>query len=237
VSFPLASDADEALALTDAEFQRRLKRLLPNDRDYVLVHRWCWRIHQRVTRNFCHGRVVLVGDAAHINSPHGGMGMNSAIHDAVSLSEKLEKISHRAASADLLDLYARQRRHVALEDVRVQSMRNSKLMNERDETKRRDSLDQVRQTANNRARANLFAGILDDLWPRSKSGTAIAEERNDAGFPRGGRRLRYRAVARFRFPMMCSRMIWRRSRSGLPSPLIARSISRRADGRISLKAV
>jgi 3-(3-hydroxy-phenyl)propionate hydroxylase len=39
-------------------------------------------VHQRVAKQFRVGRVFLAGDAAHINNPLGGMGMNGGIHDA-----------------------------------------------------------------------------------------------------------------------------------------------------------
>jgi 3-(3-hydroxy-phenyl)propionate hydroxylase len=39
----------------------------------------------------CSGRVLLAGDAAHINNPLGGMGMNGGVHDAFNLAEKLRR--------------------------------------------------------------------------------------------------------------------------------------------------
>ena len=60
------------------------------------------------------GAFFLAGDSAHVNSPIGAMGMNSGIHDAFNLAEKLITILRKEAPDDVLDRYERQRRHVAL---------------------------------------------------------------------------------------------------------------------------
>jgi 3-(3-hydroxy-phenyl)propionate hydroxylase len=156
VSFPIGPDENESAAISEASFQRRLKALYDQGEPYELTHRKCWRIHQRVASNFRHGRIVLAGDAAHVNSPHGGMGMNSAIHDAVNLTEKLAGLWHHHDSLDILDLYTRQRRFVAMEDVRIQSMRNSQLMSERDPLIRSQRLEDMRRMADNPERARAF---------------------------------------------------------------------------------
>lgn len=159
LAFPLAPEEDEVAAMADAALQERLARFLPREGDFDLVHKRCWRIHQRVASDFRHGRVVLIGDAAHVNSPHGGMGMNSAIHDAVELVRQMAEIWRAGGRLDLLDLYVRRRRYVALEDVRVQSMRNSALMSERADAARRDALERMRRTAADTALARSF--LLD----------------------------------------------------------------------------
>lgn len=156
VSFPIHPDRDEDEELTPASFQRRLHALYGGNGDYELMQRKCWRVHQRIASDFRFGRVVLAGDAAHVNSPHGGMGMNSAVHDAVNLAGQIARIWHDDADLDLLDLYTRQRRHVAEEDVRLQSMRNSQLMRERDPELRRASHDAMRRTADDPGLAREF---------------------------------------------------------------------------------
>ncbi len=156
VSFPIGPEESEQHALSEQEFQRRLRNLFDCGKPYDLTHRKCWRIHQRVASTFRHGNILLVGDAAHINSPHGGMGMNSAIHDAFNLTDKLIGIAHGGRLESDLDQYVRQRRFVALEDVRQQSMRNAKLMNERDPKKRLEALDDMRRMADDPAAARSF---------------------------------------------------------------------------------
>lgn len=89
------------------------------------AHRTCYRVHQRVAQSFRRGRVILAGDAAHLNNPLGGFGMNSGIHDAVNLADKLTKVILDGSDQDaLLDLYDRQRRTVTKEFVQAQTIAN-----------------------------------------------------------------------------------------------------------------
>ena len=82
-----------------------------------------YRVHERCVDRFRHGRVLLAGDAAHLNPPSGGMGMNGGIHDAVNLVEKLAAVIDGADGA-LLDRYDRQRRFVARSHVISQASAN-----------------------------------------------------------------------------------------------------------------
>ena len=90
------------------------------------------------------GRVLLAGDAAHVNNPLGGMGMNGGVHDGVNVSEKLVQIFNEGASDDLLDLYDRQRRPIAIEYVQAHSIRNKKIMEEKDPTIRKQRQDEIK---------------------------------------------------------------------------------------------
>ena len=105
-----------------------------------------YRIHQRVVQQYVAGRVILVGDAAHLNSPSGGMGMNGGIHDAFNLSEKLRDI-WQGGPIDGLQRYERQRRPIAIAHVLEQSGRNRARMQERDMAKRRAALQELQRKA------------------------------------------------------------------------------------------
>ena len=94
---------------------------------------------------------MLAGDAAHLNNPLGGMGMNGGIHDAINLSEKLSEI-WRGADSALLGRYERQRRKVAIEAVQAQALRNRQILNERDPARRRAYYDDLRATADDPVR-------------------------------------------------------------------------------------
>jgi 3-(3-hydroxy-phenyl)propionate hydroxylase len=88
-------------------------------------HRTAYRVHQRVAKTYVRGRIVLAGDAAHLNNPLGGFGMNSGVHDAWNLVDKLTAILLDDGDADaLLAQYERQRRTVMLEFVQAQTIRN-----------------------------------------------------------------------------------------------------------------
>ncbi|NYT67096.1 FAD-dependent monooxygenase [Pusillimonas noertemannii] len=72
-----------------------------------------YRVHHRVTDNFRHGRVFLLGDAAHIHSPVGGQGMNTGIADAINLAWKLTAVLKGQADDALLETYNQERRAFA----------------------------------------------------------------------------------------------------------------------------
>ena len=119
--YPGIEDLDEA-----AEEQRIrdwFGFLHPDARSAEVFDIAPYRVHERCVDRFRVGRVCLAGDAAHLNPPSGGMGMNGGIHDAMNLAEKLEAVIG-GASDELLDVYARQRRHVAAERVIPQASAN-----------------------------------------------------------------------------------------------------------------
>ncbi len=60
------------------------------------------RVHERVASNYVKGRMMIAGDAAHVNNPLGGMGLNGGIHDAFNLVGKLIEVA-RGAPLGTLD--------------------------------------------------------------------------------------------------------------------------------------
>ncbi len=84
-------------------------------------------VRERCVRRFRAGRVLLAGNAAHVNPPSGGMGMNAGIHDAVNLASKLAGVL-KGASDDLLFRYDRQRRHAIANRVLPQAVANRSRM-------------------------------------------------------------------------------------------------------------
>ena len=147
VLFPTRADETDEAVLSDASIQTRLQNLLPQSQPYQTVHRTLYKVHQRVAKEFRRGRVVLAGDAAHINNPLGGMGMNGGVQDAFNLSDKLVDILNNGASDDLLDRYQRQRRSVAIEYINANTARNKKNIEERDPEARRKTQDELRAIA------------------------------------------------------------------------------------------
>jgi 2-polyprenyl-6-methoxyphenol hydroxylase-like FAD-dependent oxidoreductase len=71
------------------------------------------RLQHRVADRYRDGPVFLAGDAAHVNSPAGGQGMNTGIQDAVNLGWKVALARHSSQPDDLLDSYEQERRPVA----------------------------------------------------------------------------------------------------------------------------
>lgn len=136
---------DEALMAAD-NIERLMQGLVPRKEPYDIVHTGIYKVHQRVATNFRKGRMLLAGDAAHVNNPLGAMGLNGGIHDACNLYPKLAAVFRGEAEAALLDRYVRQRHAVQVEFVQELSTRNKKLLEERDPKVRAESLDQVRRT-------------------------------------------------------------------------------------------
>jgi 3-(3-hydroxy-phenyl)propionate hydroxylase len=156
VHFPTAPDEDEAALARPDTLQARLQRFLPTGKDFDIVGTNLYVVHQRVARKFRIGRAILAGDAAHVNSPIGAMGMNSGIHDAFNLAEKLVKILRKEAGDDVLDRYERQRRHVAVQHTQAQTIRNKRLLAEKDPAVRKKNHDELRRTAEDPKRARTF---------------------------------------------------------------------------------
>jgi 3-(3-hydroxy-phenyl)propionate hydroxylase len=155
VVLPLAEDADDEQALRPESIRARLDRVATAPGGWHLVDTQVYRVHQRVAARMRDGRVLLAGDAAHINSPLGGMGLNSGIHDAVDLAIRLGRVFDGPA-ADVeaeLATYARLRRRVALDFVGADTHRNTVMMAERDPAVRRTNHDELRATAADPARA------------------------------------------------------------------------------------
>lgn len=129
VLVPSHEAESDASLLSDAKKTAVFNGLVPDGAAVKTHHRTLYRVHQRVAASFRHGRVLLAGDAAHLNNPLGGFGMNSGVHDAWNLTAKLRDILLDGADADaLLDHYDRQRRTVASEFVQAQTIRNKQSM-------------------------------------------------------------------------------------------------------------
>jgi 3-(3-hydroxy-phenyl)propionate hydroxylase len=156
VHFPTAPhEAEKTLTRPDA-LQARLQRFLPIGKKFDIVGSNLYVVHQRVAKKFRIGRAILAGDSAHVNSPIGAMGMNSGVHDAFNLAEKLVRTLRGEAGDDVLDRYERQRRHVAVKHTQAQTIRNKRLLTERDPAIRARNHDELRRTADDPKLARAF---------------------------------------------------------------------------------
>jgi 3-(3-hydroxy-phenyl)propionate hydroxylase len=145
--FPTAPEEAEEVLVSYEYAQDRLERFLPKPKPYEIVHTNLYSVQQRVAAQYRKGNVLLVGDAAHVNNPLGGMGMNFGIHDACNLAEKLALVINNGAGEEALDLYARQRRSVAKDFLQSQTIENKKALEEKDETALRQRQNFLREAS------------------------------------------------------------------------------------------
>jgi 3-(3-hydroxy-phenyl)propionate hydroxylase len=132
VMFPVPQEVSDEAATSPEFGQAMLSRVVAGG-TFHIAHTTLYRVHQRVAKQFRVGRSFLVGDAAHINNPLGGMGMNGGIHDSVNLTARLADVHHGMAHDSDLDRYDLQRRLVTLESVQTQTIQNKRDLEAKDE--------------------------------------------------------------------------------------------------------
>ena len=151
-------DESDEEALSDSSVRARLGRIYVPDgmRDYF--HLNLYNVHQRVAKQFRKGRVFLCGDAAHVNNPIGGLGLNSGIHEAWHLAKLL--------NGGDLDEYERVRRPLNIEYVQEQTIANKKRLEEREPAQRAKRFDELKRMAEDPAKhkAFLMRASLLETW-------------------------------------------------------------------------
>ncbi|MGR4064065.1 MAG: FAD-dependent monooxygenase, partial [Vulcanimicrobiaceae bacterium] len=109
---------DDPAALGDEARAARVRALFGDGVRSTTVWQSRFQIHRRHVQRFGAGRVLLAGDAAHLNSPAGGQGMNSGIQDAANLAWKLAYALEPGHDvARLLDSYDVERREMVTDSV------------------------------------------------------------------------------------------------------------------------
>jgi 2-polyprenyl-6-methoxyphenol hydroxylase-like FAD-dependent oxidoreductase len=167
----LYAEKDQSIeeALQPDNIEAKLQRIVATDTVYDVGEIRPYRIHQRILDDYRVGRIIFVGDAAHLNSPSGGMGMNGGIHDAWCLSEKLAPVWKGDEAIERIDHYTRQRQPIAKEQILVQAHKNRTRMQERDPELRREELARMQAIANDpvKARAHLLKSSMIEGLRRS----------------------------------------------------------------------
>jgi 3-(3-hydroxy-phenyl)propionate hydroxylase len=136
--YPREDEPIEAQLRPEA-IEAALQLIVPRAEPYPVLEQRPYRVHQRIVPSYVVGRVALAGDAAHLNSPAGGMGLNGGLHDAFELAEHLDAVLN-GAGLDHLLRYDRRRRPIAADQILVQADRNRARMREKDPVKRRAAL-------------------------------------------------------------------------------------------------
>ncbi|MCD6041651.1 MAG: FAD-dependent monooxygenase [Burkholderiales bacterium] len=148
--FNTREDESDEEALSDAAVRARLGRVHVPESARDWLHLNLYRVHQRVARQFRKGRVFLCGDAAHVNNPIGGLGLNCGIHEAWDLANLLTE------SNPDLDAYERRRRPLNIEYVQEQTTANKRRLEEREPSKRQARFDELRRMADDPAKHKAF---------------------------------------------------------------------------------
>ena len=170
VIMPVDPAVKDDQAVTEGYIESCLQNVLAKPEPYEIVVRAVYTVSQRVAATYRKGRVFLAGDAAHINNPLGGVGLNGGLHDAVSLTRKLARVLRGEADARSLDAYEAERRPMAVQHLDAMTARNKKLMEERDPAVRRKTNDEFRAIAADPARAYAYLLETSMIGPVRRSG-------------------------------------------------------------------
>jgi 3-(3-hydroxy-phenyl)propionate hydroxylase len=133
---------------------------------YEISEQRPYRVHMRMVPHYRKGRMFVAGDAAHLNTPAGGMGLNGGIHDAFELASALTDVLRNAAPDTRLDAYDARRRPIARDDILAQADRNRARMRERDPERRRALLRDLQATTMDRDKLRAYlrrSSMIDGL--------------------------------------------------------------------------
>lgn len=147
---PLAEQPLEEEAQPE-RIQKRLHGLFGAEHRFELQEIRPYRVHKRLASRWRKDRLFIAGDAAHLNNPKGGMGMNGGIHDAMCLCQALSAALDGAPDT-VLQAYERQRLPVVRDDIIGQADRNHARMQLRSLDERRASLAQLQALIDDRDR-------------------------------------------------------------------------------------
>jgi len=168
--FPIPEHETDEEAVSDSSVATRLGPLL-DGHDSQVVHRNLYRVHQRVAKTWRDGRVFLAGDAAHVNNPIGGLGLNCGVHDAIELIRTLSEFDSGGGGENLLDRYERRRKKLNIDFVQQQTIDNKKRLEETDESSRQAKLNDLTAIAADPDRMKAFlrrTSLLDSVKQASQ---------------------------------------------------------------------
>ena len=121
IDYQMPEDCDTAhISRPEVAGARLREQLGPGvEFEFVWIGPYGYRDH--LLDSFRHGRILFIGDSAHVVSPFGARGGNSGIQDAANLGWKLALVARGQAGDGLLDTYDAERRPAAAENLRVTS--------------------------------------------------------------------------------------------------------------------
>ena len=107
-----------------------------------------YRSHQRIAREFSVDRVALAGDAAHLTTTNGGMGLNSGVQDAAALVKALEAAIALNGSGPISQ-YAKERKEFCTNFLQPTTTTNHKTVDNPDYEARKSRLNELSADTNN----------------------------------------------------------------------------------------
>ncbi len=113
----LSPKLSDETALGENFLRTELARFLPLKEDLPVRSKDIYSTSQRIAATYHRGRVLLVGDAAHVTNTRGGMNMNCGLHDAWTLGQTFTGIHDQRTLDGLLESWARTRRAVVTEEL------------------------------------------------------------------------------------------------------------------------
>ncbi|MDT0331829.1 FAD-dependent monooxygenase [Nocardiopsis lambiniae] len=176
-------DAEEGSGRLDA----RIRQII-GDEPYEIVWHSVYRFHTRVVDRMRSGRVLLVGDNAHLVAPFGARGLNSGVQDAENAAWKIAYVRAGWADEEFLETYHTERHAAALEnaDVTSATMRFLVPQDETEHTTRLTVLE--RALTEEDARAHVDSGRLaEPFWYVDSALTTPCPDRPFGGRPPRGR--------------------------------------------------
>ena len=116
IDLQLGPDTDPKTEATEEKVIPRIKAIvgdMPFRLDWMSVYKFrCAKLDR-----FVHGRVLFVGDSAHVVSPFGARGGNGGIQDVDNLGWKLAAVLNGDAPDALIDTYDEERTHGSAENI------------------------------------------------------------------------------------------------------------------------
>ncbi|MBX2846759.1 MAG: FAD-dependent monooxygenase [Acidiferrobacterales bacterium] len=168
-----ASEEQSDEFLTSDDYKEDVLFRLTGQRDVQTEHRTIYRVHQRVATKFNHGRIFLTGDSAHLNNPLGGFGMNSGIHDAWNVCEKIVQCLQDTHDEKLFDQFDRQRRKVTHDFIQAQTIQNKALLEHGMAEGQKQRLEQMRESHDDATKRRQFL-IKQSMFQSLEDAQAIS---------------------------------------------------------------
>jgi 3-(3-hydroxy-phenyl)propionate hydroxylase len=165
MSLPLPNELEDDIALSNDYIDSRLHTLIPDLTSDQIQVKGVYHVHQRVVDRYQVGRVFLAGDAAHLNNPKGGMGLNGGLHDAMSLSRLF--FDFFFCDKQHFEDYELQRRNEAIHAIHHQTQSNYTALKESDEIAREKLFNKWRSLEANENESKLFllnTTMISSLW-------------------------------------------------------------------------